>query len=278
MAFRHTRIALALSGLGERVLPDWLYIWTMQRVLPLVNKNRRWPTCRVAKDASGVYRAEDESGGRLFFYEPTRIGMYLWPNGLETRMGRIRDKYQRGPVVVSAGDIVVDVGANIGEFGISVSGRAERVLAFEPDPTAFRCLEANATVYTKVTAINRLLADRPRAVTFHTCAKTADSSIIEPDSPHEKVEMEATTLDAALAELGIDQVDFLKIEAEGAEPEILVGAERTLERVGKLAVDAGPERRGEPTVEPVAKMLRELGFDVETTDEMVYASRPQGKA
>ncbi len=41
------------------------------------------------------------------------------------------------------GDIVVDIGAGIGEFTLWCAEAGARVVAFEPDPLAFACLERN---------------------------------------------------------------------------------------------------------------------------------------
>ena len=58
--------------------------------------------------------------------------------------------YFRHGIRVRDGDIVFDVGANIGLFGLWVHGLARRnvtVYSFEPIPAIFRALEANAAPY-----------------------------------------------------------------------------------------------------------------------------------
>ncbi len=55
-------------------------------------------------------------------------------------------------------------------------------------------------------------------------------------------EVQATTLDRVLDEAGVDPVQLLKLEAEGAEPEVLAGASAHLSRIDYIAADLGPER------------------------------------
>lgn len=72
-----------------------------------------------------------------------------------------------------------------------------------------------------------------------------------------------------MLELGVEKIDFLKIDAEGAEPEVLEGT--PLCRVKKVAVDCSPERFGKTTVFEVLKILLSAGFKCQVRGYMVYA-------
>ena len=50
------------------------------------------------------------------------------------------------------------------------------------------------------------------------------------------------SLNQIINELRITKVKLLKIEAEGAEPEVLKGSERVLHNIEFIAIDGGPER------------------------------------
>ena len=73
--------------------------------------------------------------------------------------------------------------------------------------------------------------------------------------------------------LNIPRVDFLKIEAEGYEPEILEGATEVLHCVRKIAVDASPERRGKSTLSECRAILERAGFNVYERNWMLFGSR-----
>jgi hypothetical protein len=64
--------------------------------------------------------------------------------------------------------------------------------------------------------------------------------------------------------LGSERIRLLKLEAEGAEPEILVGAESVLSRIDYIAADLGPERglKQEQTATPVINFLLARGFEL----------------
>jgi hypothetical protein len=72
--------------------------------------------------------------------------------------------------------------------------------------------------------------------------------------------VKAITLDDLISEYGISGVDFIKLEAEGWEPEVLLGARFSLKICKRIAVDAGPERGSSNTVVEVADILKEAGY------------------
>jgi FkbM family methyltransferase len=166
-------------------------------------------------------------------------------------------KYQTDSVKVMPGDVVVDVGANIGEFTAAIHETARQCFAFEPDPVAYKCLEANAQKLGNVEPRNVALSDKSGEMTFYLASKTADSSLVEPTVPYEKSIVNARRLDDVFPSLGVEAIDFLKVEAEGWEPEVLKGGEAILTtKVRKIAVDGGPERRGQPPPRTRAMLWR----------------------
>ena len=68
----------------------------------------------------------------------------LFSGGIDARLEAVAAKYVGGTgYVPREGDVVVDVGAGIGEFTLWCADAGARVVAFEPDPLAFACLEQN---------------------------------------------------------------------------------------------------------------------------------------
>jgi FkbM family methyltransferase len=178
-------------------------------------------------------------------------------------------------VSVEYGDIVVDIGANIGEFTIAISPLAERVIAIEPDPNVQEALAENLQHVSNASMFQTALSDKDGEAEFFLSTKDADSSLMRPETFSEKVKVRVSSLDTFIRETGIKRIDFLKIEAEGWEPEILSGASRALAITRKVAVDAGPEREGAPTTEAVAKSLTDAGFQVSRCGYIVLAERSE---
>jgi FkbM family methyltransferase len=77
-------------------------------------------------------------------------------------------------------------------------------------------------------------------------------------------EVEVRTLRTFAAEAGIDSVDYLKIDVEGTEYEVLEGADDLLARIGVVRVEVCfiPFRKGQRLFSDVDLLLRARGFDL----------------
>ena len=172
----------------------------------------------------------------------------MHPRGLDHILDAMLAKYQDGPVQLEKGDIVFEVGANVGEFTVAALRKGATVVAAEPDPHAYRCLSMNAP---DATTLALAIGDRDGTAQIHLSTGGADSSLINPS--RESMTVPVRTI----ATLMPDGMDFLKIEAEGFEPEVLKGAIPVLERTRKIAIDCGPERLGQPTFNECEAILRD---------------------
>jgi FkbM family methyltransferase len=134
------------------------------------------------------------------------------------------------------GDVAVDVGANIGCHSLAfaeVVGPAGRVLAFEPEPRNVRLLRANAELNGLAIEVHPVaLSDAAGRLTLHLVPGNAGAHAIGPPARAGDgtgtVEVEATTLDDALAALGGRKVRLLKMDVEGYEWRVVAGARRVL--------------------------------------------------
>jgi FkbM family methyltransferase len=144
---------------------------------------------------------------------------------------------------VRDGSTVVDVGANIGAHTLPLAravGAGGRVLAFEPTTWAFDKLRANLALNPDIAG--RVRAEQAMLVSEAGAAAPAEIYSSWPLVPGGDVHPEhrgrlmstgparSTTLDAYLAEEGVDQVDFIKLDVDGAEPEVLAGGQATISR------------------------------------------------
>jgi FkbM family methyltransferase len=197
------------------------------------------------------------TGKKFYLSSVDRLEMYR--RGLDYRLDLLLEQYGLREKLDRVGMTIVDVGANIGEIGLA----AERVglstyIAFEPDPLAYRALERNLPggILRQIA-----LSDYVGSAEFYLKAETADSSLVPPTSPGaSRILTEVSTLDREIERLGIERIDILKIEAEGSEPEVLIGGKQTLSKVDVVAIDAGPERFGASTAPECIEIMRECGF------------------
>lgn len=143
------------------------------------------------------------------------------------------------------GMTVVDIGAHHGLYSLLAAklvGRRGRVLAFEPSPRERRRLQRHLRVngFRNVEIEERAVADASGEADLFVVQGFRDwgNSLRPPavPEPTEKVRVKVCRLDEALAERGISAVDFIKVDAEGAELAVLCGASGLLQRAPRPAI------------------------------------------
>lgn len=144
--------------------------------------------------------------------------------------------------LVKPGMTVLDVGANIGKYTKLFSlltGSQGKVFAFEPAPSSFEKLSrlVAGDGLENVTLINQAVTNQAGSVSLNQFPEEYSSwnSLGHPQMPDPKdasrlvpiissVQVPATTLDAFCRERGMKQIDYLKLDVEGAEILALQGA------------------------------------------------------
>lgn len=115
---------------------------------------------------------------------------------------------------------VIDVGAFIGDHTIHYLRHSPSVLAFEPNPAAYACLWHNIKEFNNVRCFKLALGARPGRASIVTNANAGAAALV----PGADVPV------VALDSLNLQDVSFIKIDAEGWECDVLDGARETIAR------------------------------------------------
>ncbi len=183
------------------------------------------------------------------------------------------DGYFQHGISVQSGDVVLDIGANIGLFGVRTAQRTKtraKVFAFEPVPPIFDVLDANARRHGggSVIPVRKGVASKPGSITISYYPRSPGLSTAHPEiwgagtdrlarAVHggarnmpdgmrwgrflpasvsrliagylrgrvERVTCDTVTVSDFVKERGLDRIDLLKVDVEGAELDVLLGVD-----------------------------------------------------
>lgn len=164
--------------------------------------------------------------------------------------------------IVRPGLTVLDIGAHVGYYAriaAALVGTGGRVIAFEPHPRNFRVLEQNTAHLGNVTRLQVALAEEEGTAQLHDYLMMSASGSLHYDERIRDVQLAQTTaedfaprmgqdfqpqvysvrtapVDDLLAELGIAQVDVVKMDIEGAELGALRGMRQTIQNSPHIAL------------------------------------------
>ncbi len=186
-----------------------------------------------------------------------------YTSGIRAHIDKVAGEYMLGQVPFSRGDVVIDCGANIGEVGIYLKPFGVDYRPFEPEPIEADCCDRNV-FGGEARTIRKGLWHETTELVFYSQPNSADSSLIDSGRARQNFRVPVITLDEYIAAEGIERIRLLKLEAEGAEPEVLKGAAHSLHKIEWIAADGGPERGAskERTMAAMTNHLLKNGFEM----------------
>lgn len=143
---------------------------------------------------------------------------------------------------VKEGDVVLDVGANIGYYTVLISklvGQNGKVIAFEPTSHFGDVLRKNiaANQLTNVEVVNYGLSNTAQDICIDIGPSSA--TLHSPKGFDKIISQEhilLTTLDEYVKQNLLDKVDFIKIDIDGHEPHFFEGAWQVLEKFSPILI------------------------------------------
>lgn len=229
----------------------WIILYFASRVRVAGRMPLRWiaPPSRLVAFRSNPYplSISVQSGGLSTWYEIALLEAYA-------------AVVQQRPQL---GSVVIDVGANIGVFSLwaaNLIGKTGRLVAIEPNPVSYLHLQRSLHSLTPpVDSVSVACGEYETDAVLHFEAGfTVSSSLESFVEADESANIHVRRLDSILEELGIDHIDMLKVDVEGAEESVLRGADRLLAVTDRIAVETTEGELGSG----VRTFLANRGFEV----------------
>jgi FkbM family methyltransferase len=192
---------------------------------------------------------------------------------LEKQLRFDRDEVELLWQLLQPGMTIVDVGAFVGVMSLVAARRVGphgRVVAFEPGSHSIVRFAANKVLNRadNVTIVAAAAGDRYGSIPYyyrHTCPDQSSVGYHR-EAVSNPIIVPVVPLDEILGELELRQIDFIKIDVEGAEPSVISGAKQILggARAPMLVIEINPGALGWAgnSVPELVNAISALGYEL----------------
>ncbi|MEO8065404.1 MAG: FkbM family methyltransferase [Candidatus Doudnabacteria bacterium] len=177
---------------------------------------------------------------------------------------------------IGESDAVVDIGAHKGYFSVYAAKKAGRgkVYSFEPLPRLSQFITANSRInkLANIVVNNAAVWSKPGPIDLYVSSNSGGSSVRPKPSSIETVKVQSFTLEDFCDTNQIDSIDFLKLDCEGAEYDILLTLPvRVIRMIKKIAMEIHDFDSHHHS--QIKKHLTENNFKVTINNGYLYAFR-----
>ena len=216
------------------------------------------------KEQVRLYNLHDFS--KDFTWDTMRAGLHDGNNHMYKEMHYTHNEYTNGCIyermgcVIEKGDVVVDLGANVGVFANAAYYKgASKVYSFEPTDAAYKCLIKNKPINCETFKMGVGDKEGFAKISLESTDDTMCASFSTEASISEYVPM--TTLDSLFSKGFFDKIDFLKIDVEGYEQKVLEGlSDNNLSKVKKIALEFHSNLLSDEVSQSILDRMYKNGF------------------
>jgi FkbM family methyltransferase len=188
---------------------------------------------------------------------------YGWKHAIYHEIFNLLDYYNNRVKIINDGDIVVDVGANMGIFNRwAYTQGASKVISFEPDKRYYKLLKLNADPQSIL--FNAAISDEIGTIELHETEHFGGSHIFSTTDNYQGYPVRTYSLDYLFETNLINHIDFLKIDIEGSEILAFKGiSDENLMKVKNISMEYHHSHLqfNEELRDSLIKRLNGLGFN-----------------
>jgi len=223
------------------------------RKYPLVYRIKQFILSQAKSDVAKIH------GDTMYLGPKDSLELSIYPEYESLEYNFVKEKIKKG-------DVILDVGANIGYYTIScakIVGNTGKIFSFEPEPENFKLLEKNVKVnhYDNVVLNNVAVSDKNGTVNLYLSKIRGGMHRIYPSHfcTEDYVKTNLICLDDYFSTNPLrEKISFVKIDVEGSELGVLKGMKTIL-----------PNKRLIILLEFVPGCLKEFGSDPKDVIELL---------
>jgi FkbM family methyltransferase len=221
-------------------------------------------------------------GGRVVDYSTPRHHQVVGFSDFPVMFPTLAEPYQTCEQYLDfarlrEGQTVIDLGCYAGLTTVAFSKAvkaAGRVIGVEPDPGNLSAARANLSLHRRINDLDNItllpvaVSHVETTVTF-SAEGAMGSAIADIVGGYRGaiIEVQGLTLEGILARAGVERVDFIKMDIEGAELRVLQSAETFLRTHRPRMIIEPHEVDGRLIVRELASLLKSYGYRVEIVDQ-----------
>ena len=231
------------------------------------SQNGLSPSLHDPEAGTGISRASSfvtvRIAGEVVVQVPNSLEL-ITPYILREQENWFEDEIKFLRKLIRPGARIIDVGANYGTYTLSLArivGDRGHVWAFEPAGSTAGCLRASAALnrLNNISVIQSAVSNRTGKARLHLEKNSELNRVVAAkEGPGEEINL--TTLDRCQTELGFGKIDFLKIDAEGEEKNVVLGGKQLLTAQSPLIMFE--LKHGDTVNLPLIGQFRDMGYAV----------------
>jgi len=167
----------------------------------------------------------------------------------------------------------IDIGANIGKYTIMVGKKVRKngkVLAIEPEEENYKLLLQNIKInnLTNITPLKLACLNKDIKLKLYLKDNDRGGHSIKEQFGGKYQKVKGQKLDTIIKNLKIEKVDLIKVDAEGAEPEVLNGASKILSKSHPKIIFESRGRKKH--LQEIKKILNSFDYKIKKVDARNY--------
>jgi FkbM family methyltransferase len=203
---------------------------------------------------------EVEDGVRFKVHVNTSDALMIW------EIWKVK-VYDDARIPICAGDVVVDMGAHIGAFAVRAARLAQggQVYAYEASSKNFALLTENRKLNNleNLYIENSAVSNRCGTMPFYTPSDNRILGSLLQNTSSFVETVPAITFSDIIAKHAVTQIDFLKVDVEGAEFDILFAdPEETLSKTRQIVMEFHEFKDDKRSHHDLVNLLSSHGFEV----------------